>query len=82
VPPVGEPDFKSVNVNYTPGGGSKGVIPFVANEAACPATGNAWYYDDPANPTQILLCPSTCQTVSADTMGTVDIVLGCATIPA
>lgn len=82
VPPVGEPDFKSVNVNYTPGGGTKGVIPFVANEAACPASGNAWYYDDPANPTQILLCPSTCQTVSGDTQGTVDIVLGCATIPA
>lgn len=82
VPATGEPDFNSVNVNYTPGGGSKKVIPYVKDASQCPTSGDAWYYDDAANPTQILLCPSTCNAVSGDTSGKVDIVLGCATIPA
>lgn len=83
VPQSGTPDFASVNVNYTPGGSSTpSLVPYVPSQAQCPATGNAWYYDDPMNPTQILLCPSTCTTVSGDNMGKVDIVLGCATIPA
>lgn len=82
VPQVGEPDYGSVNVNYTPGGGSKKVIPYVTSASQCPPSGDAWYYDDAMNPTQILLCPSTCTAVSGDMSGKVDIVLGCATIPA
>ncbi len=49
-PTSGTLNFSEVNVVYTPGGGSAETIPNVANAAACPATGNAWYYDNPAAP--------------------------------
>ena len=45
-------------------------VPFfrVENEAACAAaTQPSWYYDNPAAPTQIHLCPSACMTVTAET---------------
>ena len=83
VPDNGTPDYGSVNVKYTPGDGSGPItIPNVADASQCPAVGNAWYYDDPTAPTQIILCDPTCNTVSADTTGSIEIVLGCATIPA
>ena len=81
VPTKGNPDFNSVNVQYTPGdGGPVVVIPKVANKLACPANGDAWYYDDNAAPKEIRLCDSTCTKAAADTKGQIDILLGCATI--
>jgi hypothetical protein len=74
-------DYGQVNVVYTPGGGGAAqTIPYVMNKASCPAMGNGWYYDNPQMPTQIVLCDPTCTTVEADTMGTVDIALGCTTV--
>jgi hypothetical protein len=83
-PPMGQqPDYGALNVEYTPGGGGQPVlIPNVANQAACPANGNAWYYDNPAAPTQIIFCNATCNTLKQDTMGQIHIVLGCKTVPA
>jgi hypothetical protein len=76
-------DPSLVNVYYTPGGSSTPItIPQVPSKAACPATGNAWYYDNPTTPTHILLCDATCATVSADTMGSIEIALGCKTVTA
>jgi hypothetical protein len=81
VPSSGNPNFQAVNVVYTPGGGGPAqTIPYVGSQAQCPATGNAWYYDNAANPTQIILCSPTCQLVQADTSGSVSIALGCATV--
>jgi hypothetical protein len=81
VPQTGQPDFSKVNVQYTPGnGGPAQIIPQVANKASCPASGDAWYYDNPAAPMQILLCDATCNKLSMDTNGEVDVVLGCTTI--
>jgi hypothetical protein len=79
-PPEGEDlDFNQVNVQYTPGdGGQPVIIGKVDGEAACGPNGG-WYYDNPAAPAQILLCPATCDIVSADTDGVVDVVFGCAT---
>ena len=80
-PDGGTPDYDKVNVQYTPGGSSTGqMFPRVNGQADCPASGNAWYYDNPAAPTLIHLCPATCDTVKADTSGTVDVLLGCKTI--
>jgi von Willebrand factor type A domain len=78
IPASGTPDFSQVNVVYTPAGGTATTIPNVQDKAACPATGNGWYYDDPTHPTAILLCTSTCGTVQAS--GSVNIALGCNTI--
>jgi hypothetical protein len=81
VPTSGQPDFTKVNVQYTPGsGGAPSVLPNVPNAAACPMNGAGWYYDNPTAPTQIILCPGSCTTVSADTTGSIDILLGCQTI--
>lgn len=74
-------DPKLVNVDYTPEGGAIGLLGQVTSAATCGAAGG-WYYNDPAAPTQIVLCPSTCATVQADPVAKIDIVLGCETEPA
>ncbi len=78
IPADGTPNFMQVNVVYTPSGGQATTIPNVPNKAACPATGDGWYYDNTAAPTSIILCTSTCGTVSAS--GSVNIALGCNTV--
>ena len=83
-PPMGQtPDFAALNVQYTPGNGMPPVLlPNVANAAACPASGNAWYYDDPNAPKQVILCGATCDSVKLDANAKIEIVLGCKTVPA
>jgi hypothetical protein len=71
-------DKALINVNYTPAGGTKTTLPQVPDEAACPASGG-WYYDNPAAPTRILLCKTSCDQVTVDTKASLDILLGCAT---
>ncbi|MEP7122815.1 MAG: vWA domain-containing protein [Byssovorax sp.] len=70
-----------VNVDYTPEGGVAGLLGQVKSAAACGAAGG-WYYNDPAAPTQIVLCPNTCATVQADPVAKIEIILGCLTQPA
>lgn len=78
-PASGELDYDLVNVQYTPDGGTAEVVPRVKDEADC---GNApgWYYDDPAAPKKIILCPQTCDQVKSSAKGSVEIVLGCSTV--
>lgn len=47
----------------------------VANLAACKS--NAWYFDDPNDPTTITLCPTTCAAVKVDLDARVWAELGC-----
>ncbi|MBK8999112.1 MAG: hypothetical protein IPM35_25600 [Myxococcales bacterium] len=69
-------DWAKVQVQYTPGGvGTPATYPQVANAAAC--TGDGFYYDNPANPTKVTLCPTSCTTVSNDKSAKVDLLLGC-----
>ncbi|MBI2394887.1 MAG: hypothetical protein HYV09_35285 [Deltaproteobacteria bacterium] len=77
-PESGEIDPTKVNVVFTSGSGAKDTLVYVGNKDACTAAGG-WYYDDPAKPTAVNLCPSTCTTVSGDKAGKVDVALGCAT---
>jgi hypothetical protein len=81
-PPPGETlNLGEVNVTYTPTGGQPTTIPQAAGGlASCMPGTNAWYYDDPANPTAVVLCPDTCATLTADAGTTVSVVFGCATI--
>ena len=67
-----------VNVTYTHGDGAEEAIGQVAGAASCGAGG--WYYDDPVSPTQIELCPQTCELVQADAGAELGIVLGCKTV--
>ena len=69
-------DWTKVEVQYTPGGtGTPTTYLQVGSAAAC--TGNGFYYDNPANPTKVTLCPSSCTTVSADKSAKVELLLGC-----
>jgi hypothetical protein len=77
---MGNLDFTKVNVQYTPGGGMPVLLGNVANLAACDPQSGGWYYDNPANPTKIMLCPATCSTVQVDPSGAIEILLGCDTI--
>lgn len=79
-PPMGEAlDFAKVNLNYAPGGQNPApVLNVPGGQADCTAAGG-WYYDDPASPTRIFLCPATCAAVQADTAAKIDVLFGCDT---
>ncbi len=80
-PPAGETlDPGLVNVVYTSGGGTETQIPNVPGGLPdCDAQGG-WYFDDAANPTEVIVCPATCTVLQADTAGKVDVVFGCETV--
>ncbi|HEY2746254.1 MAG TPA: hypothetical protein VGL86_16580 [Polyangia bacterium] len=75
-PPAGQSlDFQAVNVLYTP---SATPAEQLLYDGAC-ATGVGWRYDDPMMPTEVELCPASCDEVRKDHDGRIDVVFGCAT---
>jgi hypothetical protein len=69
-----------VNVQYTPPmSTTPGIIYQAPASGRCDPVRGGWFYDDPMNPKTILLCPSTCTTVTAETGGQLDVALGCET---
>lgn len=76
-PPNGEMlDINKVNVQFTPAGGMVTTIDYSAD---C-SKGTGWHFDNPANPTKILMCPTSCNTLLASADGKIDIVFGCKTV--
>lgn len=72
-------DPTKVNVTYTPGtGGRATVFGQVPTQVDC-RTDDAWYYDNPAAPARIFLCPSACDAVRRDDAAQLQILLGCTT---
>jgi hypothetical protein len=79
-PPPGENlDPSQVNLVYTPTGGTDVTVPRVESAADCGAN-DGWYYDDPVAPTQIIVCPNTCDSFQADPDGRVGLQFGCSTV--
>lgn len=78
IPDEGDADPNKVNVAFTPDGGAQTIYPKVASEDDCQGD-KGWYYDDPADPKQILLCPASCDEVQY-VNGTVDVVIGCQSV--
>jgi hypothetical protein len=78
MPPPGEAlDYGRVNVTFTEGSVTT-TIPQVPDAASCPSDQPAWYYDNPASPTRIILCQFACDAVTAAGNGaTLDVVAGC-----
>jgi len=73
----GEVNPNLVKVAYTPGGASESLtVPRKTTAGDCD-TGGGWSYDDNDNPTKLVMCPSTCDTMRADAQGKVEILLGC-----
>jgi len=74
LPNAGLFDPGNATVTFYPTNGNPTAYPQVLSAAAC---GNGWYYNDPLNPTKILLCPTTCQNVLASAGASIDVALGC-----
>lgn len=77
-PPGGKTlDPEQVNMVFTSGAGKEQPIFAVDAPADCGAEWGGWYYDDPAAPTEIQVCPTTCATMRLDAKATVDLAFGC-----
>jgi hypothetical protein len=72
-------DFSKVQMVYKPSTGDPEEVPKVDGLAGCStSTAGGWYYNNPTNPTGILVCPCTCARFRA---GAVEVRLGCAPRP-
>jgi hypothetical protein len=77
-----EVDINQVNLTYAPPGSPDAQRVYYAQDpSVCDPAQGGWYYDDPAAPTRIVLCPATCNVVSSQQGGRVSVVLGCPTEP-
>ncbi len=77
-PKTGEIDYTAVNVTFSEGGSKADTFFYVSTAKDCALSPeHAWYYDDPKVPTQVVLCPQTCDRVSAAHDGKMDVAFGC-----
>ena len=78
-PPAGQQiQYDKINITYCNGSQQTIVFLNVTSSAQCDPTNGGWYYDNPSAPTQIQLCPTSCNTVSAPG-GTLTASVGCTT---
>ena len=80
-PPEGETiNPGKVNVEYRPSANAAAqpLYNVPAGAADCGQAGG-WYFDNPATPAKILLCPTTCNMVQQSVDGRVDVLFGCDT---
>lgn len=81
IPPASEGtlDLESVELQFTPGKNDPTLtIKKVADASACGATTGGYYYDDPKDPSRVVLCPASCTAVRGGTLDAkVDLVFGC-----
>jgi hypothetical protein len=82
LPPGESLDPDKVNVLFTPGTATQETIGRVDDPSECATVTDGWYYDDPANPTKVLVCPQTCARIQGVDGARIDIQFGCATVPA
>ena len=74
-------DFNRVNVEFTESPGANAeTIPFVPGGQTDCGAGGGWYYNDATVPTQVILCPSTCDEVQMADEGAVEVSFGCQTV--
>jgi hypothetical protein len=78
----GEVDYNQVNVSVAVGSsGTPAIIPRSPSKDQC-GTDQAWFYDDPAAPHVITLCPSACDAVLKTAGSKLEVLIGCKTIAA
>lgn len=72
-------DPESVTIDFTPGENDPTqTILRVPSASDCGATTGGFYYDDPKDPTRIILCPASCDEVRGGTLeAKLDVILGC-----
>jgi len=65
-------------VRYTDSSGSTHLLYGLDDASQCqPGTGG-WYYNDPANPSRVVACESSCQAMQSDPNARVEVLFGCA----
>jgi hypothetical protein len=69
-----------VNVMFYDQDSVEHLIPYVESPADCDLVEHGWYYDDPDDPTMIILCPQTCDWVQGQEDAEIQIAFGCETI--
>jgi hypothetical protein len=81
-PPPGETfDPNLVNIEFTDNAGAPTIVYAVQDANGCdPTKGGGWYFDNPAAPKSLLLCPSTCTTVTTTVGISVKVALGCQSV--
>jgi hypothetical protein len=80
-PEPGKPfDPNLVNVQFTVGGAPT-IVYAVPDANACNPAQGGWYFDNPADPKRLHLCPTTCNTVTTTVGVQVQVALGCQSIP-
>lgn len=72
-------DPHNVNITYAPSDGPERGLLYASEVGTCDGKSGGWYYDDPASPSKINLCPATCNAVKADPKASIGVLLGCAT---
>ena len=70
--------YDLVNVTFTVEGQPMQTLGYVGDISSCDQGG--WYYDNPANPDSIHMCPSTCMALQATDAVSVEIIYGCETV--
>ena len=70
-------DPDKVVVNFTPGTNPTQTLTQVTDESKCAANGTAWYYDNNAAPTKIILCKTFCTTLQATPDAKIEAIVGC-----
>ncbi|MCX4239822.1 hypothetical protein [Paraliomyxa miuraensis] len=82
-PPDGlELDLDAIDVELRDGLDASQMIGRVGSPSDCVAAIDGWYYDDPAEPAAIVLCPQTCERMQQVVDGSIAILFGCTSIPA
>ncbi len=82
-PPAGTTfDPGKVNLEFDDGAGTVLKVGKVDDASMCASVTDGWYYDDPSNPQSVLVCPQTCTKIQGFVGGRIDILFGCASMPA
>jgi hypothetical protein len=81
IPGLDDPDQffepEKANLTFTPPGAAGETFEYVPTLADCGTAANAWYFDNPEDPTEVLVCPAACDRLKATPGAQVDIQLGC-----
>ncbi len=76
-------DPSETNVEYAPANATVQEFVFVGDSTGCTkAPMNGWYFDNPMQPTKVILCQAACDMVKADDLGQVNVVFGCPRVEA
>lgn len=73
-------DYSKINLNYVAGSGTAQPMFRASSAAACTASALGWYYDNPATPNAINLCPSACGLLQQDATAKIQVTFGCASL--